>query len=354
MIFTHEKVYKYKKDNYYAEYNIPGIRKSQLNQLLISNELEHLGGILGVINSKHLNQIAILDKTKPHLYYDLMVYDMDIDRHKIMNKENSKLEDIMNFAYTFICFVKKEDIIKKFGLKKNFFKVIYNYSDFVNENTAMSLENFHVHLNNISNLDLNRIQKKKLLMSNLDPSTEILSYLLMIELNKHQYNFINKMYCSGFQKMIIDNTPYGLIIETNFEWTEIKSNKFIMFLKKINDKMRMLKNKFENHSLIKDFNNSNGHKILIENYITMLKRSNYKVIKGVNYSVTLYNNNNNNISILVQPKQFSKIGGAGETFVLEKYSLLKINRGKTYFTNKELLMRREFQRELLNYNTYNL
>lgn len=290
------------------EYTVNKIGKKKLYQ---KEKLINLGGELFFSEKENY---GILDKTNPHSIFDLMLYDF-ISKYKSMTYKRLKFllcESIKLFAI-----LQEPWIQEKYNLISGTTRIIYNYSTNISEMSTMSKDNFHIHINTISVLDFrtNGLIKKEF---NVDNSIFKIGALLYNELKNDKNNNSDILSIKVGEK----ETPLGVVIVTKYTVKYVDISKLTKYLLKIHEIVGKCSKAYETKNKLKS--------------------------EGSNYSLTIYFDIEGQLCINVVCKRNSLNGGASDTFFTDNGEFLSIRRNSSYFDDKSVKSRREFQDDIVN------
>lgn len=288
------------------EYPIKKIHESDLN-----GEIKKNNGLPGELLYSEKKKIGIYDKTKPHSYFDLMLLSYKNPKNILNNNNDSSLSELLKISFKII------KTSKALSDEFNFFpdsgRIIYNFSDYFEPTSAMSMENFHIHICFIS-------EKEKL------------SNILIVKESLSVNDFFNfllfKKISLKFPELdvrlnnliIDDSKPIGIIINTQKSTDNINFNYLSKILKEI-------------------------HKVFV-NLCDLFDKNFISLNKKTQYSVSIFQKNDE-IQILLTGKKNSKNGGGTETFIPNHSPILLVNRLESYFMNGELNDRTRFQNKVV-------
>lgn len=363
-----------------------------------------------VIWSKHffdergVNEIAFINKLSPHSLYDCMLMCMEKENSSISDLSDEAAKFVFEMTYKFIEFVSEKQIMDEYDLYDGYMHICYNYDPFtIDRESGMSEKRFHLHMNYWRKRDislddtkyLGEICDKNLVRRMVDPLTIIGEYVLydMLKYFKIEENIL--------EPNISRDIEYGLPIGLKIKYDGCEVLKSFEFSKKI-CKLHILLcdiyNEFEKIFCININRNGKWKRSLLKNveeikqgilksswlseYSRLLMfflaenlrninsipekyflenrdgRIRHLCMNGLNYSLSFFSPNENSAEIklinqrdfylVIQPKMFSDIGGAGLPCI-GGIAAAKLKRNAIGFTEKEAEMRDDFHKRFIKY-----
>lgn len=352
------------------------------------------------------NSIALVNKHTLHSLYDMMLISSS---KKVLcgsaDLPRKVLETFLKIAYLFTKMVTDRNIINKYQLDNGRLIIGYNYDPFPGDRKGlMPYKRFHLHLNYLDKSMIYQIENKQVYYENLsslrkkrqliDPTTFLTSEILYdcLTLKKYDCNFID-IKKPNPESDVKNSNPFGLRFDFKNGWQELTDKYLARFIQKFHqlfldiyndiyyaftglnykpriwERPKLLSNQEikANLSKLQYLSNNTKDKLLFFSSILVditpklmcyLKINQHKAISniimgGPMYSIFLFINQFQKLSLVVNPKLFSDIGGAG-LFGFDGISVVNIERGIGQLNEKQINNRDRFQKEFSSIVNNNL